>query len=644
MTLRKAYNGEPSELNSSKYLIKDSPKKSKTKSGVEVIKSYVRLLSSSPGVYRMLDKESKVLYIGKAKNLKNRVSNYTRLTGHSARISRMIFSTCSMVFLTTETEIEALLLEQNLIKQLKPRYNVLLRDDKSFPDIKITKGHAFPQVVKSRGRRVAENEYFGPFASAGSVNQTLSYLQRIFLLRNCSDSIFDARTRPCLQFQIKRCSAPCVGKISQEEYQKSINDAERFLAGKTSRIKKRLSEEMLKASGNMEFERAAVLRDQIQALTHIQGNQGINPSNVNEADLFALASAENQVCIQVFFFRGGQNWGNRAYFPQTGSGAEPGEILEAFLMQFYNLREPPSLLLTSHKVQNADLVISALRLNYDKSVKIEIPSRGEKIKLIYNALRNASEELGRKISDLDNQTKLIEGLSKSLNLGKVPERIEIYDNSHIQGAYAVGAMVVFGAEGFIKSQYRKFNIKDKVLSPGDDVGMMRHVLKRRFASRNNQDADKFATNQPDLILIDGGSNQVSATCEVLKELNLESIPVFGVAKGSERDAGKEQFYPAKGSAFALQYKDPILFFIQRLRDEAHRFAIGTHRKKRLKSVSFNRLDDIPGIGISRKRSLLAHFGSAKAVSQAGLDDLRSVDGISKATADVVYNYFHDLNR
>ena len=617
-------------------------KKDKLKYGVDVIKACLKSLSSTPGVYRMLDDQGKVLYVGKAKNLKNRVSNYSRVTGHSARITRMINATSSMVFLTTETEIEALLLEQNLIKQLKPKYNVLLRDDKSFPDIVMTMNHPFPQVIKSRGQRLSGNKYFGPFATVGSVNRTLNYLQRIFLLRNCSDSIFESRTRPCLQYQIKRCSAPCVGKISKENYGKAISDSERFLSGKTTNIKKRLAEEMYASSAELDFERAAVLRDQIQALTHIQGNQGINPKALKDADLFALASQGSQVCIQVFFFRGGQNWGNKAYFPLTGSGAQPGEILEAFLMQFYRVRSPPPLIMTSHDPQNLELIVSGLFLHHGKSVRIEKPSRGEKIKLIFNGLRNASEELARKIAEYENQTRLLEDLSKAFKLNKVLERIEVYDNSHIQGTSAVGAMVVAGSEGFIKSQYRKFNINEKAVKSGDDVGMIYHVLTRRFSRSKDKKDLAFSQSYPDILLIDGGANQISAANRALKELGINKIPIFGVAKGSERDKGKEIFHRVGGSSFALNYRDPVLFFIQRLRDEAHRFAIGAHRKKRSKSIQASYLDDIAGIGASRKRALLSHFGSTKEVREASLEDLQVVEGISKSIAKLVYNYFRDV--
>ena len=556
----------------------------------------------------------------------------------------MINATTSMMFLTTETEIEALLLEQNLIKQLKPKFNVLLRDDKSFPDILISKSHLFPQVVKSRGRRVSENRYFGPFASARAVNQTLNYLQKIFLLRNCSDSIFQSRTRPCLQYQIKRCSGPCVGKITQNDYQKSVQDAEKFLSGKTSEIKKDLATQMAAASLELNFERAAVLRDRIQALTHIQGSQGINPRDVADADLIAMAMEGTQVCIQIFFFRSNQNWGNKAFFPQSGIGAEAGEILEAFIMQFYRERRPPSLILVSHNVQNRDLVSAALKKNHDKVIKIEVPSKGEKIKLIYSAMRNASEELARKISSFENQRRLLTAMKNKFNLRIIPDRIEVYDNSHLQGSYPVGAMIVAGPEGFIRSQYRKFNIKDSTISPGDDVKMIYHVLNRRFSRLKNKNDMNFSSAYPDLILIDGGSNQVKAAVNVLNEMGLQNIPIIGVAKGVERNLGKEELHFVSGPTMMLRHNDPILFFIQRLRDEAHRYVIGAHRKKRKVAIQSNRLDEISGIGAKRKRALLAHFGSTKGVSIAGLEDLKKVEGVSNAVAEVIYNYFNDFDR
>ncbi len=590
----------------------------------------------------MVDSSGNVLYVGKAKNLKKRVSSYSRLKGHSSRIIRMIKSTRSMMFLTTETEIEALLLEQNLIKQLKPRYNVLLRDDKSFPDIMIATDHEFPKVIKSRGKRLPLNKYFGPFASASAVNQTLNYLQRVFMLRNCSDSIFSNRSRPCLQYQIKRCSAPCVGMITTQDYKKSVKDAEMFLSGKTDTIKRSLIEKMQTASYELNFEKAAVLRDKIQALTHIQGSQGINPTGVSNADLIALAMDGSQACIQIFFFRVNQNWGNRAYFPQTGIGASNGEILEAFIMQFYREREIPDLILTSHKVANQPLVVSALSNSHKKTCRIENPSKGEKIRLISTAQRNASEELARKISSFENQSKLLSSLASTLKLNKTLSRIEIYDNSHTQGTNFVGAMVVAGPEGFMRSDYRKFNLKDLSLNPGDDVGMMYHVLSRRFARQKLKNDQKFASKYPDLIIIDGGKTQVAAATKALSEHNLESIPVLGIAKGKNRNAGEENFYGWSCSTkFSLKKTNPVLFFLQRLRDEAHRFVIGEHRKKRSKAMKENSVDQIPGIGAVRKRALLGYFGSARGVKMANVSDLKKVDGISTSIAELIYNYFND---
>ena len=612
--------------------------------GVTIIRSYLNDLTTSAGVYRMLDLEGQVLYVGKAKNLKNRVSNYARLTGHTARITRMINSTSSMMFLTTDTEIEALLLEQNLIKQLKPKFNVLLRDDKSFPDIVISRAHPFPQVVKSRGRRLPDNKYFGPFASARAVNQTLNYLQKIFLLRNCSDTTYESRTRPCLQYQIKRCSGPCVGKISQDDYQKSVKDAEMFLSGKTLEIKKTLATQMTNASSELNFEKAAVLRDRIQSLTHVQSSQGVNPTIVSNADLIAMATEGSQVCIQIFFFRSNQNWGNKAYFPQTGAGAGAGEILEAFIMQFYRERLPPSLILVSHEVENKNLVTAALKENHKRTVKIESPSKGEKIKLLFSAMRNASEELARKIASFENQTKLLNSIKEKFNLSEVPERIEVYDNSHFQGSNAVGAMIVAGPEGFVRSQYRKFNIKDPSVIPGDDIHMMYHVLNRRFARLKDNNDTVFSTDYPDLILIDGGIAQVRSAARVLTEMKLDDIPIIGVAKGLDRHAGKEELHFVNGTRMMLRHNDPILFFIQRLRDEAHRFVIGAHRKKRSKALQVNRLDEISGIGATRKRALLSYFGSAKGVSVSSLNDLKKVEGISGALADTIYNHFNDFDR
>ncbi|WP_149587282.1 excinuclease ABC subunit UvrC [Tabrizicola flagellatus] len=611
----------------------------KPRSGYEVIQDYLKTLDGSPGVYRMLNAASEVLYVGKARNLKARVANYARPSGHSARIARMIHETASMMFLTTRTELEALLLEQNLIKQLKPRYNVLLRDDKSFPNILISAEHPFPQIKKHRGKKSEKGAYFGPFASAGAVNRTLNQLQKVFLLRNCSDSIFDSRTRPCLQYQIKRCSAPCVGKISAEAYAALVDDAKRFLEGKTTSVQADLARDMAAASEAMEFERAAALRDRIKALTQVQQSQGINPQGVAEADVVALHLEHGQACVQVFFIRANQSWGNRDFYPKTGAGAEAPEILEAFLTQFYDDKDPPRLILLSHPVDNPDLVAEALSARAGRKVELAVPQRGEKAELVENAVRNARESLARRMAESTTQNKLLQGLAEAFDLDAPPRRIEVYDNSHIQGAHAVGGMIVAGPEGFLKSQYRKFNIRSEAGANSDDFGMMKEVLTRRFERLLKEDPERKTDMWPDLLLIDGGAGQVSAVAEIMSELGVEDIPMVGVAKGIDRDAGKEEFHRPGERPFALQRNDPVLYFIQRLRDEAHRWAIGAHRAKRAKAVSLTPLDDIPGIGATRKRALLAHFGSAKAVARAGVEDLQAVDGISQAMAKTIADYF-----
>jgi excinuclease ABC subunit C len=604
------------------------------------IQAYLKTLDSSPGVYRMLDAEARVLYVGKARNLRARVSNYARLTGHTGRIARMISETTSMMFLTTRTETEALLLEQNLIKQLKPRYNVLLRDDKSFPNILLPADHPFPQLRKHRGKKTVKGSYFGPFASAGAVNRTLNQLQRVFLLRNCTDSVFHGRSRPCLQYQIKRCAAPCVGLVSEEDYGNLVSDAEKFLQGKTTRIQASLAQEMQAASDAMEFERAAALRDRIKALTQVQQSQGINPRGVAEADVIALHLDKGQACVQVFFIRANQSWGNRDYYPRTGAGAEEAEILEAFLGQFYDDKTPSRLILLSHQIENEDLMVQVLSDRAGRKVELAYPQRGEKAELLENAARNARESLARRVSEGAAQSKLLDGLAEAFDLDGPPKRIEVYDNSHIQGTNAVGGMIVAGPDGFIKGQYRKFNIKGESITPGDDFGMMKEVLTRRFERLLKEDPDREAGTWPDLLLIDGGAGQVSAVAEIMTELGVDDIVMIGVAKGVDRDAGKEEFYRPGGRPFALRHNDPVLYFVQRLRDEAHRFAIGTHRAKRAKAVSATPLDDVPGVGATRKRALLAHFGSAKAVSRAGLADLKAVPGISETMAQSICDFFH----
>ena len=609
--------------------------------GHDCIQSYLKTLDSSPGVYRMLDDQSRVLYVGKARNLKARVSNYARPSGHSRRIARMISETASMMFLTTRTETEALLLEQNLIKQLKPKFNVLLRDDKSFPNILVTGDHPYPMIKKHRGAKREKGSYYGPFASAGAVNRTLNQLQKVFLLRNCSDSVFETRTRPCLLYQIKRCSAPCVGRISETDYAESVRDAERFLSGRTTQIQETLASEMQEASEAMEFERAAALRDRIRALTQVQSVQGINPKGVTEADIIALHMEHGQACVQVFFIRANQNWGNRDFYPRVGEDVDEAEVLEAFLGQFYDTKEPPRLILLSHDIESPDLMQELLTGKLGRKVEIAVPRRGEKAELIEGATRNARESLARKMSETATQTKLLTGLAEALGLETVPERIEVYDNSHIQGTNAVGAMIVAGAEGFLKSQYRKFNIKGEELVPGDDFGMMKEVLTRRFKRLQKEDPNREKGMWPDLLLIDGGAGQVSAVHEIMAEYGVEDIPMVGVAKGIDRDAGKEEFHRVGQRPFALRHNDPVLYFVQRMRDEAHRFAIGTHRAKRAKSMGKNPLDEIAGVGASRKRALLSHFGSAKAVSRANLADLKAVEGVSEALAEKIYGHFHE---
>ena len=609
--------------------------------GVNLIQKYVRQLDTSPGVYRMLDAQARVLYVGKARNLKARVSNYARPTGHSSRIARMISETSQMMFLTTKTETEALLLEQNLIKQLKPRYNVLLRDDKSFPNILVTTKHEFPQIKKHRGAKKEKGAYYGPFASAGAVNKSLNQLQRVFQLRNCSDAMFETRTRPCLQYQIKRCSGPCVGRISARDYQASVKDAQRFLSGKSTEIQESLASQMAQASEAMEFERAAALRDRIRAMTQVQTNQGINPRTVSEADVIALHIEGGQACVQVFFIRANQNWGNRDFYPRISADHSHAEVLEAFVGQFYSSKEAPRQLILSHDIENADLVSAALSEAAGHKVELIYPQRGEKFELVSGALRNAKESLALRMSETATQAKLLRGIAEAFALDEAPKRIEVFDNSHIQGAYAVGAMIVSGPDGFLKNQYRKFNIMGDDLTPGDDFGMMKEVMTRRFTRLIKEDPERNSESWPDLLLIDGGAGQVSAVAEILETFGVEDVPMVGVAKGVDRDHGKEEFYIPGRSVFALQRNDPVLYFVQRMRDEAHRFAIGTHRAKRAKAISANPLDDIAGIGASRKRALLAHFGSAKAVSRANLADLKAVDGISAAMAEKIYDFFHE---
>ena len=607
--------------------------------GHDLIADYLMRLDGSPGVYRMLDSENRVLYVGKARNLKIRVASYARPQGHSARISRMINETSSMMFLTTKTETEALLLEQNLIKQLKPKYNVLLRDDKSFPNILVSHEHGFPQIKKHRGAKKEKGNYYGPFASAGAVNRTLNQLQRFFLLRDCSDSQFEARTRPCLQYQIKRCCAPCVGYVKAEEYATLVRDAERFLGGKSTHIQAELAQDMQTASDNMEFERAGALRDRIKAMTQVQTSQGINPQGVPEADVIALHMEAGQACVQVFFIRGNQNWGNRDYYPRVVGDVSITEVMQAFVGQFYSDREPPRMVLLSDAIEDPDLMVEALTGKLGRKVEIAVPLRGEKLELVAGAKRNARESLARRMSESASQIKLLKGLAEAFDLPEPPRRIEVYDNSHIQGTNAVGGMIVAGPEGMLKSQYRKFNIKGDDITPGDDFGMMKEVLGRRFKRLLKEDPERKSEAWPDLLLIDGGAGQVSAVRDILREWGVDDIAMIGVAKGVDRDAGKEEFYRTGKPVMALRHNDPVLYFVQRLRDEAHRFAIGTHRAKRAKANMKNPLDDIDGIGPKRKKALLVHFGSAKAVTRANLIDLKAVKGVSDAMAEIIYNHF-----
>ena len=621
-------------------------------SGAELIADHVKRLPARPGVYRMINAGGDVLYVGKAKSLKARVSSYAKSGGHSNRIMRMISETAAMEFVVTATETEALLLEANLIKHLKPRYNVILRDDKSFPFILVAEDHEAPQILKHRGAQNRKGAYYGPFASAGAVNRTLNTLQKAFLLRSCSDSVYEGRSRPCLLHQIKRCSAPCVDLISRKDYLALVEEAKTFLSGESAKVQRTLSNQMENASADLDFERAASLRDRIRALSYIQGAQDINPGGVAEADVFAIHSDAGQSCVQVFFFRGGQNWGNHAYFPKHDKEEEPAAILDAFIAQFYDSREPPKSILVSHTPPQADLLAEALSLRAGRKVTITEPRRGEKRDLIKAAQMNARESLSRRMAESASQQKSLRQLSDILGLEAPPERIEVYDNSHIQGANAVGAMIVAGPEGFIKSQYRKFNIKTESLTPGDDFGMMREVITRRFARlMKDENAER-----PDLVIIDGGKGQLSAVLDALKEIGVdpeaEGVTIIGVAKGRrETDgAGKridrtmsatgEQVVAPGRDPFTLPPRDPGLFVLQRLRDEAHRFAVGVHRAKRKKAIAANPLDAVPGIGAKRKRALLNHFGSAKEIARAKPQDLATVEGVSAALAQKIYDHFH----
>ncbi|MEE1658000.1 excinuclease ABC subunit UvrC [Microvirga sp. CF3062] len=622
--------------------------------GTEVIRHFWNTLPNAPGVYRMLDAKGDVLYVGKAKSLKNRVGSYARGQAHSNRIARMIGETASMEFVTTATETEALLLEANLIKQLKPRYNVLLRDDKSLPYILLTADHEAPQLVKHRGARKRQGDYYGPFASVWAVNRTINALQRAFLLRSCNDSYYENRTRPCLLYQIKRCSGPCTNEISHEDYAQLAAEARAFLSGKSNAVKQRITEEMQKAAEELEFERAARCRDRLAALSAIQGVQGINTQSVEEADVFALDEQAGQFCVEVFFFRNWQNWGNRAYFPKADKSMSREEVLGSFIAQFYDDKPAPRLVLLSHEIEDAELMAAALSTKTDIKVEIHAPQRGERRQLIEYVLRNAREALGRRLADTASQQKLLVSLGQAFSLQKPPRRVEVYDNSHIMGTNAVGAMVVAGANGFMKQHYRTFNMKSEDLKPGDDYGMMREMLQRRFARLVKEEpraadgegaayGDDGFPAWPDLVLIDGGKGQLEAARQALAEVGVseDDVALVGIAKGRDRDAGRETFFKPGQPPFKMPPRDPALYFVQRLRDEAHRFAIGAHRAKRKRELVKNPLDEIAGIGPTRKRALLHHFGTVKAIQRAALEDLMKAPGVNAATARAVYDFFHE---
>ncbi|MEA2878207.1 MAG: excinuclease subunit [Hyphomicrobiales bacterium] len=670
--------------------------------GVAAIQRYARLAPKAPGVYRMIDAKGEVLYVGKAKSIRKRIVSYAREAGHTARIMRMIAATASLEFVSTATETEALLLEANLIKRLRPRFNVLLRDDKSFPYILITAGETPPMIMKHRGARTRPGEYYGPFASAQAVHRTITALERAFLIRSCSDPVYESRTRPCLLHQIKRCSAPCTGEISHTDYAELVREAKSFLSGKSRAVKEELAGEMEKASSTLDFERAAIYRDRLAALSAIQARQGINPRGVEDADVFAVHQQRGYSCVEVFFFRTGQNWGNRAYFPRADRSFEPSEVLGAFLAQFYDDKPPPRCVFLSHEIEDRALLAEALTVKSGHKVEVSIPQRGEKKELVDHALANAREALGRKLAETQSQQNLLTALADTFGLPKPPRRIEVYDNSHIQGSNAVGAMIVAGPEGFRKNQYRKFNIKSENLSPGDDFGMMREVLTRRFkrllsdaprlpsplegeggersepgegvssqdlyeenpspgfarlspplsrplpqgergsALGEGDDTESEADSPwPDLVLIDGGQGQLTAARETLSALGVTDLPLIGIAKGPERDAGRETFFITGREPLKLKPRDPVLYFVQRLRDEAHRFAIGSHRAKRKKDIREAGLQEIPGIGPTRKRALLRHFGTLKAIERASMADLEHVPGINAETARKIYDFFHE---
>jgi excinuclease ABC subunit C len=608
--------------------------------GLGVLIEAVKTLSGAPGVYRMLNAKGDALYVGKAKNLKKRVSSYTRVDRMPLRLQRMVYETRSFEVVVTHTEAEALLLESNLIKQLKPRYNIIFRDDKSFPYIMIEGGHDFPRILKHRGARSKGSEYFGPFASAYSVNATLTTLQKVFLLRSCTDAVYSSRTRPCLLFQIKRCSAPCVGRITKDDYADLVRQARDFLTGDSQTVQQELARRMDAAAAELQYEAAASFRDRIRAMTQVQAHQDINVTGVGEADVVALHRAGGNACVQVFFFRGGQNFGNRAYFPAHAGDEEDGAIMEAFLAQFYESFAAPKEILTNVAPPNVELITEALTLRAGHAVSIAQPQRGNRRKLMDHAEINAREALLRRMAENTAQRKLLEGTAQVFGLVNPPQRIEVYDNSHISGTGTVGAMIVAGPEGLVKNAYRKFNIKAAELAPGDDYASMREVMTRRFSRAQKEDPERTLGQWPDLVLLDGGLGQLNVALKVLADLGISDLCIAAIAKGPDRNAGREQFFMPGREPFMLPPNHPTLYFLQRLRDEAHRFAISAHRAKRSKAIGQSLLDEVTGIGAVRKKSLLRHFGSAKAVAAAGLADLQTVPGINAATAKKIYDHFH----
>ena len=608
--------------------------------GMAAIREVLNTLPTRPGVYRMQDKRGDVLYVGKARSLKARVGAYVQMNRLPQRLMRMVAQTRSMTIVTTGSEAEALLLEAQLIKKFRPAYNVLLRDDKSFPFILLRDDHDFPRITKHRGAQRAKGQYFGPFASAGSVNRTINALQKLFLLRSCTDSFFNNRSRPCLLYQIKRCSAPCVDRIGKEDYAELVEDARDFLSGKSTAVQNKLGEAMEKASEALDFEMAAVYRDRLKALTFIQGSQAINAQGLPDSDIFALASEGSSVCIQAFFIRGGQNWGHRSFFPAHTSNVAIDEVFSSFLMQFYEQMPPPKLVLLDRELPDAELLAEALSTKADYKVSVSKPQRGDRRKLLVQASRNAEEALSRRLAETSTQAKIMREMVELLELEAVPDRIEIYDNSHIQGTNMVGGMVVAGPEGFRKNAYRKFNIKNPDIAPGDDFAMMREVLERRFSRAQKEDPDREKGEWPDLVLIDGGKGQMSAAREALAEIGVEDVVMIGVSKGPDRNAGRETFHLPDGRQINLPMNSPVLFYLQRLRDEAHRFAIGAHRTRRAKAIGHSSLDDVPGIGPARKKALLLHFGTARAVKNASLEDLQGAPGVSATVAQKIYDYFH----